>query len=215
VGRAILPAAAFQAARHFTQIPRIPPFPLHHITMKHHERRLPHWDVVEHPLFVTFHLHGSLPAARVFPPDQLTSGKAFVAMDHILDRAVNGPSFLRRPDIAGLVAAALRDGEARFRRYQLHAFVIMPNHVHALATPHVPATRWLGPLKGFTAHLANQILGHVGQPFWQDESYDHLVRSDAEFGRIQAYIEQNPVSAGLVGTAEEFRWSSVHARGAA
>jgi REP element-mobilizing transposase RayT len=131
-------------------------------------------------------------------------------MDRLLDRAANGPSFLRRPDIAGLVATALRDGEHRFGRYQLHAFVVMPNHVHVLVTPHVVATRWLGPLKGFSAHLANRILGHVGQPFWQDESYDHLIRCDAEFGRIQAYIEQNPVTAGLVGAAEEFRWSSAH-----
>ena len=183
--------------------------------MRHYERRLPHWDVIGRPLFVTFRLHGSLPASRVFPPRQLTNGRAFVAMDRILDRAVNGPSFLRRPDIGKLVATALRDGEQRFGRYQLHAFVVMPNHVHVLVTPQVLATQWLGPLKGFTAHLANQIVGRLGQPFWQDESYDHLVRSDAEFGRIHAYIEQNPVTAGLVADAEEFRWSSAHGRGAA
>ena len=114
---------------------------------------------------MTFRLHGSLPANRVFPPERLTSGKAFVAMDRILDRAEHGPSFLRRPDVAGLVAAAVRDGERRFRRYQLHAFVVMPNHVHLLVTPHVIATRWLGPLKGYTGHLANQLLGHCGQTF--------------------------------------------------
>jgi len=182
--------------------------------MRHYERRLPHWDVVEHPTFVTFRLHGSLPAGRVFPPGHLTGGRAFVAMDRILDGAVNGPSFLRRPDIAGLVATTLLDGEHRFGRYRLHAFVVMPNHVHALVTPHVVATQWLGPLKGFSAHLANQILGHVGQPFWQDESYDHLVGSDSEFGRIHAYIEQNPVIAGLAATAAEFEWSSAHGSGA-
>jgi len=74
----------------------------------------------------------------------------------------------------------------------------MPNHVHLLVTPQVVATRWLGPLKGFTAYQANQLLGLRGRPFWQDESYDHLVRSDAEFQRIQAYIVCNPVRAGLV-----------------
>ena len=47
-------------------------------------------------------------------------------MDRILDRAVNGPSFLGRPDIAELVTTALHDGEHRFGRYQLHAFVVMP-----------------------------------------------------------------------------------------
>src|SRR4029079_5894564 len=92
-------------------------------------------------------------------------------------------------------------------RYQLHAFVVMANHVHMLVTPTVASTKWLGPLKGYTAHHANRILGRAGH-FWQDESYDHLVRSGAEFERIRAYIENNPVSAGLVGAAEDFRWSS-------
>jgi REP element-mobilizing transposase RayT len=129
-------------------------------------------------------------------------------MDRLLDRARSGPLFLRRPDIAELVVAALRDGERRFRRYQLHSFVVMPNHVHLLVTPQVEATRWLGPLKGFTGHEANRLLGQQGTPFWQDESYDHLVRSDVEFERIQAYIAQNPVGAGLATTPVGFRWSS-------
>lgn len=97
-----------------------------------------------------------------------------------------------------MVVAALHDGERRFQRYQLHAYVVMPNHVHVLVTPAVPASKWLAPLKGFTAHQANQLLGRQGQPFWQDESYDHLVRSEAEFDRILFYIEENPVKAGLV-----------------
>jgi putative transposase len=181
--------------------------------MRHYERRLPHWDVVGHPLFVTFRLHGSLPANRVFPPEEVTAGKAFVAMDRLLDRAATGPRFLQRPEIAALVVAALRDGERRFCRYELHSFVVMPNHVHFLATPRVTAPKWLAPLKGSTAYQANRILGKTGSPFWQDESYDHLVRSQDEMGRIQKYIEQNPVSAGLAGAAEDFPWSSAH-RGA-
>jgi REP element-mobilizing transposase RayT len=179
--------------------------------MTHYQRRLPHWDVVEQPLFVTFRLHGSLPANRVFPPEQLTSGKAFVAVDRLLDRARSGPFFLRLPEIASLVVAAIHDGEQRFGRYDLHSFVVMPNHVHLLVTPHVVAPKWLGPLKGFTAYSANQLLGRVGTPFWQDERYDHLVRSDLELERIRAYIEQNPVTAGLAASAAQFRWSSAAA----
>jgi REP element-mobilizing transposase RayT len=155
-------------------------------------------------------LHGSLPASRVFPPARLTSGKAFVAIDRLLDRAVSGPLYLRMPEIATRIVACLRDGEQSFHRYQLHSFVVMPNHVHLLVTPHIPASRWLGPLKGFTAHEANRILSRSG-PFWQDESYDHLVRSDAEFERIRDYIESNPVKAGLVTSAESWEWSSVRA----
>ncbi len=129
-------------------------------------------------------------------------------MDRILDRGGNGPLFLQRPEIAKFVENALIDGESSLHRYQLHAFVIMPNHVHLLVTPNVNSSRWLGPLKGFTSYQANQILGTHGRAFWQDESYDHLVRSDSEFERIRSYIEQNPVMAGLVATARQFQWSS-------
>lgn len=176
--------------------------------MRHYERRLPHWDVVDEPLFVTFRLHDSLPANRVFPPERLTTGKAFVAMDRILDAARDGPLFLQQPDVAEVVMQSILDGDRRLLRYQLHSFVVMPNHVHLLVTPHVVATKWLGPLKGFTAYEANRILYRRGQPFWQDESYDHLIRSGAEFERIRGYIETNPVKAGLAAAAERFRWSS-------
>jgi putative transposase len=176
--------------------------------MQHYARRLPHWDVIGQPLFVTFRLHDSLPPNRVFPPDRLTTGRAFVALDRILDKATSGPLFLSRPDIADLVVAAVRDGDRRLERYELHSFVVMPNHVHLLVTPCVASTRWLGPLKGFTSHAANRILGRHGMPFWQDESYDHVVRSGVEFQSIQDYIERNPVTAGLVASIEEYRWSS-------
>jgi REP element-mobilizing transposase RayT len=183
--------------------------------MRHYERRLPHWDLVDEPLFVTFRLHGSLPANRVFPPIGIVSaGKAFVAVDRLLDVATAGPFFLRRPKVAEMVVAALRHGDCVLHRYRLHSFVVMPNHVHVLVTPHVAAAKWLGPLKGFTGHQANLLLGIHG-PFWQDESYDHLVRSGAEFDRIRGYIEQNPVMAGLAGSAEEFRWSSAYEEKAA
>ena len=52
------------------------------------------------------------------------------------------------------------------------------------------------------------MLGRTGQPFWQAESYDHSVHDDRESDRIKAYIEDNPVKAGLVATAEDYLWSS-------
>jgi REP element-mobilizing transposase RayT len=173
-----------------------------------YERRLPHWDVIGEPQFVTFRLHGSLPANRVFPSARMTSGEAFVAMDRLLDLPASGPMFLAIPEIARLVVEAILDGERRFRRYQPHSYVVMPNHVHLLVTPRVNSKRWLGPLKGFTGHQANAVLGRSNTYFWQDESYDHLVRDGVEFERIRHYIEWNPVKAGLVNSPEEFAWSS-------
>jgi hypothetical protein len=63
-------------------------------------------------------------------------------------------------------------------------------------------------IKGASAREANKILGISGKPFWQHESYDHLVRTAEEFSRIQRYIENNPVKAGLAASPEDYRWSS-------
>ncbi len=64
-----------------------------------------------------------------------------------------------------------------------------------------------GHSKPLPPKRANQILGLTGQPFWQEESYDRLVRDSASFERIRRYIEENPVNAGLVKTAADYRWS--------
>ena len=94
------------------------------------------------------------------------------------------------------------------RTYQLHAFVVMPNHVHLLMTPLMAVSKVMQPLKRFTAREGNRMLGLTGQPFWQDESYDRLARNGTEFERIVRYIERNPVTAGLAATPEMFPWSS-------
>jgi hypothetical protein len=105
----------------------------------------------------------------------------FVWIDRYLDRGQQGPQFLRHEAVAKLVLAALLSG-ARLGHYRLGPFVVM----------------------------ANRLLGRTGEPFWQKESYDHWVRSEIEWNRIAAYIEANPVKAGLVARAEDFPWSSAH-----
>jgi putative transposase len=170
-------------------------------------RRLPHIYPEGAWLFVTWHLHGSLPTARYPPPDKLSAGKAFVWMDRYLDTTRLGPMFLKRPELANLVVEALRRG-VQNGLFDLRAFVVMSNHVHALLRPRQQATRLLQWLKGTTAREANLILSRTGQPFWQRESYDHWVRNAQELERIAAYIENNPVKAGLVAEASLYRWSS-------
>jgi putative transposase len=98
------------------------------------------------------------------------------------------------------------------KHYQFHAWVVMANHIHVLLTPFVDIARITHSLKRFTSREANRTLGLTGQPFWQDESYDHLVRDAGEFNRIVSYIENNPVAAGLASAPEHFPWSSA-ARG--
>ncbi len=157
-----------------------------------HSRRLPHFDCIGRPVFLTWRLAGSLPRGRAFP-DHNPSGKAFIAMDRLLDNARTGPTHLRRPEIAQMVVEA----------------IVMANYVHLLITPSESISRIRQSLKRFTAREANCLLAQTGQPFWQEESYDRMVRDKTEFDRIARYIENNPVRAGLVSNPEDFPWSSV------
>jgi REP element-mobilizing transposase RayT len=175
--------------------------------MRSYRRRLPHIDTPGVPTFVTWRLWGSLPPERVFEREHLSSGEAFVAWDRLLDTARSGPFYLRQEEIAGLVQEQLRKADAG-GLCSLHAFVIMPNHVHLLCTPLVSLAELMRRVKGPTAHSANGILGRRGEKFWHEEYFDRIVRIGDEFGRIRRYIEWNPVKAGLVARPEEFQWSS-------
>jgi REP element-mobilizing transposase RayT len=129
-------------------------------------------------------------------------------LDRILDSANCGSLWLKDARVAGCVADTLRFCETEPRLYDLHAYVVMANHVHALISPHAPLSKITRTVKGFSARKANDILGRRGQPFWQDESFDHWVRDEASFLRIRLYIEMNPVRAGLIQKPEDWPWSS-------
>ncbi len=171
-------------------------------------RRLPHIYPQGKSLFVTWHLHGSLPHNLYPPPDTRNAGRAFVWMDRQLDSARSGPLYLKQAPIAQLVVDSIRHCGEQLEYYDLEAFVVMANHVHLLAMPRVGPSRFLQTLKGYTAREANRVLGRTGEPFWQAESYDHWVPDERESERIKAYIENNPVQAGLVARAADYPWSS-------
>lgn len=97
-------------------------------------------------------------------------------------------------------------------KLQMHAAVVMPDHVHLLLTPLRDAagndfglSEMMSGIKGASAHSVNRLLerrGHV----WQDESFDHMLRSDEGVRQKAEYICANPVRAGLVSTVDEYRW---------
>jgi REP element-mobilizing transposase RayT len=132
----------------------------------------------------------------------------FRKIDGALDRADYGPLWLKDGDVAECVASAIERGAGELQRYRLHAFVIMANHVHLLITPLRPIARLTNSLKGTSARECNKILGRTGKHFWQDESFDHWLRTQNGFERIRTYIEQNPVTAGLVNSPREWPYSS-------
>ncbi len=175
--------------------------------MTFYRRRLPHWQPPGQDIFITWRLFGSLP--RQMPPPKTTSspGAAFVHYDRILDVARTGPLWLKDPRIVEFILASLKNGHDR-RLFNVRAHVVMANHIHVLLTPIVPLAQLTQLVKGATARQANLILSRTGTRFWQDESFDHWVRDPGEGQKIRAYIERNPVSAGLVARAEDWPWSS-------
>jgi REP element-mobilizing transposase RayT len=189
-------------------------------------RFLPHWFQPGATYFVTFRTADSLPQSvlhrwlgersawlranridpdrldwhdqlRTLPPElQAEFHRTFSAAFHRDLDAGYGECLLRRPEAAGIVAAALRhfDGD----RYHLSDFVVMPNHVHVLFG--LIGEHALGPVcyswKKFTAGRINRLFGRTGH-FWQGESFDHIVRSPEQFEYLREYIAANPVRAGL------------------
>jgi putative DNA methylase len=101
---------------------------------------------------------------------------------------------------------------AEFRgRYELLAWVVMPNHVHAVVRP-LPGhtlSQILKSWKGFSAREANRLLGRDGE-FWQGESYDHLIRDDEDMHRCCHYTTMNPVNARFCERPEDWPWSSAY-----
>ena len=167
--------------------------------MELYRRRLPHVDAPARPVFPTWRLYDSLPVHRVFPADAMSSGEAFAAMDRLLDETLAGAFYLRQPVVADMVVEAIHYNCEVLKHYLLHALVVMPNHVHLLCTPSVELQKLTRSLKGITGKRANALLGLTGKPFWQEESYDRLVRNGAEFERILNYIEEILCAPGLFG----------------
>ena len=103
---------------------------------------------------------------------------------------------LRNPVAASIVADSLLHFDGQ--RYQMGDFVVMPNHVHLLAVfPDGRAMKrqfasWLR----FTATQINRLLQRSGT-LWQEEPFDHLVRSGTQYDQLRRYIASNPEKAKL------------------
>jgi putative transposase len=176
--------------------------------MTYYHRRLPHWLPPGQDVFITWRLHGSLPGKIPPPAKNSSPGQAFAHYDHFLDNTQAGPLWLKDPRIAECVLEAMIEVQKK-QMGQVRAYTLMTNHVHILLTPLVALDKITHQIKGATARRANLILSRTGAPFWQDESFDHWVRSPAEHDKIRKYIERNPVVAGLAARPEDWPWSSV------
>ncbi|MBL7829049.1 MAG: transposase [Saprospiraceae bacterium] len=197
-----------------------------------YRRKLPHWQPAEATFFITFRLNGSIPksviksiesnflrlqtkilnAPFLYPAIksqylEKEKKRLFVKQDEFLDQNPNAPYWLKMPEIAKILMAEILIRSPKW--YKVWAVCIMPNHVHLLITlePGAPVLfRVLQSIKSFSARKANQVLKRTG-PFWELESYDHIVRNTDAFLRITKYILHNPVKANFVKKWEDWRFT--------
>jgi len=117
-------------------------------------------------------------------------------------------ALLQSNRMAGLFIEVLYHYQKQ-KKYQLHEFVVMPNHFHLLVTPLSPVTieKALQFIKGGFSYRARKELA-FHREIWQTSFYDRRVRDAAEYGRFRHYIHMNPVRRGLATLPEEFPFSS-------
>jgi REP element-mobilizing transposase RayT len=171
---------------------------------------LPHFEGGEVAQFVTVRLKDSLPQS-VVERWRRELGREEEAelrrrVEAYLDEGY-GAASLKEPRVASVVQNALlyHDGV----RYRLAAWVVMPNHLHLLASPcgGYTLSGILHSLKSYSASEANKILDRKGA-FWMEDYFDRYIRNLAHYERTVAYIENNPVKAKLCRTPEEWPFSS-------
>ena len=186
-----------------------------------HRLHLPHWRQWGRSYFITTRLADSLPshvrerwiqqrniwlAEHGLPsdadPEQLAEAEGiafhreFTAKFHELLDAGHGECLLARPELSAILGEIMTSGHGT--SYHLDAWVIMPNHFHALVEPMASVT--LGQVmkawKGGSARKINQSNNRSGS-LWQAEAFDHIVRSEAQWEHFRRYIADNPAKAGL------------------
>jgi REP element-mobilizing transposase RayT len=174
---------------------------------------LPHFDAPGTQQFITYRLADALPASR------RAEWEVFLKLENDLEKQRkieayldqgHGECHLRNARIAALVQGNLwhHDGV----KYRLLAWVIMPNHLHALIEIwQVAMGKILHGWKSYTSKGANRILRREGT-FWEDDYFDRKIRDEQHLRRVVRYIENNPVSARLVRAPEDWLWSSARYR---
>ncbi len=179
-----------------------------------HERTLPHWKQENATYFVTFRLADSIPKTKLkrwqgdqdiwlknhqIPYSDIEKSEYHQLFSEKIQDwldAGSGSCLLNESANAQIVRDALLHFNGT--RYQLGEWVVMPNHVHVLVTPHKGHALQdiLQSWKSFTAHEINKRIGQTGS-LWQHESYDHIVRSPEQLQHFENYIHDNPAKAGI------------------
>jgi len=168
-----------------------------------HKRNLPHLYHNYGRYFITYCLNNSI--QRHSCDKLLMRNKTFSSIDNLLDCRNKGDSYLLIPEIADCCKETIHYPDGK--DYKLICYCIMPNHVHLvfeLLKSGKTVSKIMQSIKRISAYRSNIHLKRSGT-FWQDESYDRLIRDDKELYFIIKYVLNNPVKAGLAIKWDEWR----------
>lgn len=175
----------------------------------HSRGYLPHYDDGRKIQSITYRLADALPIHVVEKLEEQALGddKHRAGIEEYLD-AGHGSCLLKQPHCAETVVENWRHFDGT--RYRLHAWVVMPNHVHVLIEP-LPGTE-IGKIvqswKSYTAKVIGGVRTETARRVWQADYWDRFIRNEAHYQATVAYIHNNPVKAGLVKRMEDWAWSS-------
>jgi len=175
----------------------------------HHRGYLPHFDAGEVAQMTTYRLADSLPRGVLAELPPMPDNAKRCRCDALLDTGI-GSCLLARPAAASVVVMNWRQFDGV--RYRLHAWVVMPNHVHLVAT--IAAGQSLSRIvqawKSYTAHRLAVLTDTPGR-IWFPDYWDRFIRDDAHFVAAAEYVEDDPLRAGLVAVRQAWPWSSASA----
>jgi putative transposase len=120
--------------------------------------------------------------------------------------------FKRRPllaskDVATILVDEWRDAHER-HGWAIGRYVVMPDHVHFFCSAELDAktlSTFMQAWKQWTSkRIAREL--HFSGPVWQEEFFDHVLRSSESYSQKWDYVKENPVRAGLVAISDEWPW---------
>ena len=140
----------------------------------------------------------------------LDSARNSIRTFFVTSRTSRGVAVLQTERIAHLFIDVLRF-YMRAKKFKVHDFVVMPNHVHVLLSlgPEMSIEKAVQMMKGNFSFRAKKELGYPWE-IWQKGFSEVQVLTEASFIQHQNYIDENPVKAGLARSAEEYPYCSTY-----
>lgn len=174
---------------------------------------LPHFDIGSRYQMITYRLNDSLPAEvltylREKESDNIEYRKK---IEKLID-AGYGSCLLKEPAVAEMIIENWIFFDKK--KYDLIAYVVMPNHVHVMIKMYLeaPLSKIIHSWKSYTSKKFNSVLKNENKDIsdvkWEHDYWDRYIRDENHFVSAVDYIHNNPVKAGLCKLPEDWHYSS-------